>query len=230
MNACERFETEGLARFVAGLPLDPHFEACTECRSAQGRYQAVASALHQAKDAYSPKGNWEAKVWAAIQRGEGARRRSGLGVLLGLGASLAALALFFVTSAGGPGVLALTTNRIERVTAVVIRGPSAGGDVQSAAPGDVLHLVVTVPHGKLGDVRVYRGADELVFQCVKSAACLKSKEGLEARVTLERAGIYRTVIIAADKALPLATGSLDADYAAAMRAGSAQESAPIEVL
>jgi hypothetical protein len=48
-------------------------------------------------------------------------------------------------------------------------------------------------------------------------------------VTLDRAGTYRTVALAAD-ALPAATGHLDADYAAARRAGPATESAPIEVL
>jgi len=52
----------------------------------------------------------------------------------------------------------------------------------------------------------------------------------EARVTLDRVGTYRTLLIAADKGLPAATGNLDTDHAAAISAGAAQESAPIEVL
>ncbi len=231
MTACDRFESEGLARFVAGQPLEPHFETCADCRAARASYQSVASALQQARDAYAPSGNWEAKVWARIQRGEGARQRPRWAALLGVAATVAALAVFFVSSVGGPDALVLSTNQVERGTGLMVRGgASRGGDVQSAAPGDVLHLVVKVPRGKLGELRVYRGTNELVFQCAKSSACIRSKDGLEARVPMDRAGSYRTVIIAADKELPVASGNLDADYAAAMRSGTAKESAPIEVL
>ena len=100
----------------------------------------------------------------------------------------------------------------------------------SAAPGDVLYLVAKVPRGKLGDLRVYRGTNELVFHCARSPACVRSKDGLEARVTLDRAGTYRTLLIAADGELPAPSGDLDADYAEAMRSGKATESLPVEVL
>ncbi len=231
MTACDRFESEGLARFVAGQPLGPHFESCADCHAARASYQAVASALHEAREAYAPSGNWEAKVWARIQRGEGARHRPRWAALLGAAATVAAAGIFLLTSASGPQALAFSTNQVERGSSPVVRGGASGvGDVQSAAPGDVLHLVVRVPRGKLGDLRVYRGTDELVFQCARSPGCIRSRDGLEARVPLERAGTYRTIIIAADKELPAASGSLDADYAAAMRSGTAQESAPVEVL
>jgi hypothetical protein len=231
MTACDRFESEGLARFVAGQPLDAHFESCADCRAARASYQAVALALEQAREAYVPPGDWEAKVWAKIQRREGARQRPRWPALLGFGATAAAAAVFFVTSAGGPAALVLATNQVERGSALVVRGgASSGGDVQSAAPGNVLHLVVKVPRGKVGDLRVYRGTNELVFQCATSPACIRSKDGLEARVRLDRAGTYRTIIIAADKELPAASGNLDGDNAAAMRSGTANESAPIEVL
>ncbi len=227
MTPCERFENEGLVHFVAGEPLDPHFETCSDCRSALASYQALTSALAQARERYAPPGDWEARVWARIQRGEGARRRP-LAFVLGLGVTAAALAfLLFNTSIRGPEALALAVH-VERGSGAAVRGGASGG--QSAAPGDVLHLLAKVPRGKVGDVRVYRGSNELVFQCATSPNCRHSQDALEARVTLERAGTYRTIAIAADKELPAATGSLDADYAAARRSGSAEESPPLEVL
>lgn len=225
MTACERFENEGLTRFVAGEPLEAHFEECADCRAARASYQAVASALHQAKDAYTPPGDWEAKVWARIQRAQGPRRWP---ALLGIAAAAAALAVFFVTPGGGAESLTLAAN-LESGSGPVFRGaPSRGGDVRSAVPGDVLHLVLKVPRGKKGDVRVYRDA-KLVFQCSQSPDCVAGKDTLEARVPLERAGSYRTVSIAADKELPEATGDLDTDYAAARRSGRAEESVATEV-
>jgi hypothetical protein len=229
MTSCHRFESEGLSRFVAGEPLDTHAQSCPDCQAALTSYQKVAEALRQAKDAYAPSGDWEAKVWARIANQRAARPRARW-ALLGLGAAFAALTLFFVSSVGGPDALALTS-QVERNAGPRVRGEAGRPEaVVSAAPGDVLHLVAKVPRGKLGDLRVYRGTSELVFQCAKSPACVHSRDGLEARVTLERAGTYRMLLMAADKELPAATSDLDTDYAAALRSGTAKESAPIEVL
>jgi hypothetical protein len=230
LTGCERFENEGLPRFVAGEPLEPHFEECADCRAARVSYQAVASALQQAKDAYAPPGDWEAKVWARIRQAQSARRWR---AVLGFSAAAAALAVFFLASAGGPEALTLSTD-FERGSGPVVRGGAArGGDVLSLAPGDVLRVGVKVPRGKRGDVRVYRDTNELVFQCATNPACRQVKDGFEAPVTLDRTGTYRAVGIAADKLLPAATGNLDVDYAAAMRSCDrppcAQESRPIDV-
>jgi len=230
MTACDRFETEGLSRFVAGEPLGPHVADCPECGAALARYQKLAAALADAKNSYVPPGDWEAKAWAKIAQATPVRPRARAAALLGLGACFAALAIFFVSSSGGPQALVLTA-QVQRGSGPLVRGgPALPGHVESAAPGDVLHLVARIPKGKLGDLRVYRGTDELVFQCEKSADCIHSVDGLEARVTLDRVGTYRTLLIAADKGLPAATGNLDTDHAAAISAGAAQESAPIEVL
>jgi hypothetical protein len=229
MTSCNHFESEGLSRFVAGEPLDAHAQSCPDCQAALASYQKVAEALRQARDAYAPSGDWEAKVWSRIANQRAARPRARW-ALLGLGAAFAALTLFFVSSVGGPDALALTS-QVERTTGPRVRGEAGRpGEVLSAAPGDVLHLVAKVPRGKLGDLRVYRGTNELVFDCAKSPACVRTRDGLEARVTLDRAGTYRTLLIAADGALPTASGDLDADYAAAMRAGKATESLSVEVL
>jgi hypothetical protein len=229
MTSCQRFESEGLPRFVAGVPLDAHAESCPDCQAALASYQKVAAALRQARNAYTPAGDWEAKVWSRIAKAQAARPAARWPALLGLGAAFAALAIFFVSSTGGPDALALTS-QVEGGKGPRVRGAASPGEVQSAAPGDVLHLMAKVPRGKLGDLRVYRGTNELVFHCAKSPACIRSKDGLEARVTLDRAGTYRTLLIAADSALPAASGDLDVDYAAAMRSGKATESPPVEVL
>jgi hypothetical protein len=230
MTACDRFESEGLTRFVAGEPLDAHFENCADCRAARASYQAVALALEQAREAYAPPGDWEAKVWAKIQRKEGARQRPRWPALLGFGATVAAAALVFVTSAGGPAALVVAANDIAPGSGQVVRAvASARGDVRAASPGNVWHISMKAPRGKARELRVYRGTNELVFQCTTSAACAHSKDGLEAWVPLDRVGTYRYVAIAADKAVPPATGNLDTDYAAALRSGTATESsAPSE--
>ena len=222
MTTCDRFESEGLVRFVAGEPLDSHAQGCTDCQAALESYKKVAAALQQAGDAYSPAGDWEPKVWAKVATARAARPRTPWAVVLGIGATVAALGVLFLNFAGGPDSLSLTTQTLEHGAGAMVRG--------TAAPGDVLHLVAQVPRGKLGDLRVYRGTGELVFQCATSPLCIRSRDRLEAKVTLDRAGIYRVLLIGADKVLPVATGSVDADYAAAIRSGGAQESPPIEVL
>ncbi len=230
MSTCDRFENDGLVRFVAGEPLDAHIEACSDCRTARANYEALASALGKAREAYETPGAWEAQVWARIARQEGVRRRP-WAVFAGVGSAVAALAVLFISSAGGPPTLELATVEVERGSGAVVRGAaSRSGEVKSAAPGDVLHLVAKVPRGKVGDLRVYRGADELVFQCATSSACIRTRDTLETRVKLDRAGTYRSVAFAADKTLPEATGNLDADTAAGIRAGSASDSPPIDVL
>ena len=227
MTSCDRFESEGLVRFVAAEPLDAHFESCPDCRSARASYQALASALAGARDMYRPSRNWETQVWARIQKAQGRQRP--WAAFVGFGAAAAAFAVLFTSSFGGPQALEIASLQLERASGTVVRA-SRAGEVKSAAPGDVLHLVVKVPRRKVGDLRVYRGANELVFQCAKSPLCIRSRDGLEASVALDKPGLYRTIAIAADKELPPATGNLDRDYAAAMHSGSAQESVPVEVL
>jgi hypothetical protein len=229
MTDCQRFESEALSRFVADEPLDAHFDTCPDCRAARSAYEAMAAALKQARDEYSPPGDWEAKVWARIRRAEDGRTRLRWPAFLGAGAVAAVLAVLVANPLGGPDSLALVTNQLEHGTGAAVRA-SAQGDVPSGAPGAVLHLVVDVPRGKVGDVRVYRGANELVFQCATQPGCTHTRRGLEAHVRLDKTGTYRTLAIAADKELPAATGNLDTDYAAAMHTGAAKESAPLEVL
>jgi hypothetical protein len=226
MTSCQRFELEGLPRFVAGEPLDGHFESCADCRSARASYQSLVHALELARKAYTPPGNWEARVWARIARAP-ARPQWTLWVGWATGTAVAAAAaVLVVQSAGGPSSLELAT-QLEVGNGPVVRGTPSVGTAVSAVPGAVWRLTVTVPRGKVGDLRVYRGNDDLVFQCANNP-CKHTGDGLEARVTLDKAGTYRTIGIAADQ-LPAATGNLDADYAAARRAGQAKVSAPIEV-
>ncbi len=127
MTHCQRFEQEGLVRFVAGEPLDAHFDSCPDCQSARASYAALASALKDARDSYSPAGNWEAKVWARIQRGQDARRPRPWAAFAAFGASAAALAVFFLTSSfGGPETLELATVQVERGSGVAVRASRGG--------------------------------------------------------------------------------------------------------
>jgi hypothetical protein len=227
MTTCNRFETEGLEHFVAGEPLDAHFESCTDCRSTRASYVAVVRTLGEAGRTYAPPGDWEARVLARIQRRRPVRRRFFLGLAAAL--PVAAAAVLVLRSTGGVEALDLDVSVSHGGGPAVRGGASGNGAVPSAAPGDVLHLVARVPRGKSGDLRLYRG-DALVFQCLGSPRCTVTRDGLSADVSLEKAGTYRTLSLAAEHEVPPATGSLDADYAAALRAGEARQSPPIEVL
>jgi len=227
MTACDRFETEGLERFAAGEPLDAHFTSCADCRAAQARYEMVVRALGVAGRACAPPGDWEARVFARIQRRRPRRR---LWFAAAAALPVAGLAVFTFQSMGGAQSLELEWS-VSRGAGPVVRGGGPGaGQAVSAAPGDVLHLTARVPRGRHGDLRVYRGGDTLVFQCAGNPRCSASRDGLSAEVVLEAGGTYRTLVLAAERDLPPPTGKLDADYAAALRAGEAQESPPIEVL
>jgi len=227
MTACNRFEAEGLERFAAGEPLDPHFESCADCRSALAGYRAVVRTLGAAGRMYDPPGDWEQRVFARIQRRRAQRRRFFVGLAAAL--PVAAAAVFVLRSAGGGEAPELELSLSRGGGPAVRSGPSGDGSVVTAAPGDVLHLVARIPRGKHGDLRLYRG-DALVFQCLKSPTCVVSRDGLSADVPLERAGTYRTLLLAAEGEVPEAAGTLDADYAAGLRAGEARQSPPIEVL
>lgn len=120
MTACDRFETEGLARFVAGEPPDSHLEGCPDCQAGLARYQKVAEALREVKDVYDPPGDWEAKVWARLANEKPAPARARWPALFGLGAAFAALAAFFLISTGGPDSLGLTS-ALERGGGPVVR-------------------------------------------------------------------------------------------------------------
>jgi hypothetical protein len=235
MSVCDRFETEGLSHFLAGEPLDAHFQTCADCRAVQSSYQTIVAALGHARTAYAPPGAWEARVWAQIRNDEaGHTQAAGRWAFLRWGAgaiAVAAVAVFVVQSSGGPSSLELATTLAHGDGPVVRGGPSVGGPVLSAPPGTVLELSAKIPRkNKVSDLRVYRGSNELIFQCATSPACSRSRDGIEAKVTLDKPGTYRTVVLVSEGVLPPATGDLDADYAAALRAGAARESPPIEVL
>ena len=54
MNACARFEEEGLAAVEAGAPLDRHFEDCPECRAERAEYERLGEAIED---------GWRFQVW-----------------------------------------------------------------------------------------------------------------------------------------------------------------------
>ena len=68
MSRCDRFEREALLRLEQGLPLDPHFDTCPDCRDARATYELLENAIVQAGSDLGPRLGWEDRVWREVQR------------------------------------------------------------------------------------------------------------------------------------------------------------------
>jgi hypothetical protein len=131
------------------------------------------------------------------------------------GLTLAAAAVFLVWFLVGPppapGRLALDL-RFDR--SKLVRGTQS--DERSA--GDVVHIRVSGGN-RHRVIRMYREEVHLVIGCPDDRACRVSSDATTVDVQLTQVGAYVIVALTTASPLPALPGNLDADVAAATRAG-----------
>ena len=157
---------------------------------------------------HEPPAGWEARVLAATA--ERSTRRWWLLAIPAIAVAAVIVLAIGLRSDPEPQALALAIT-IEDSGAVV-RGSTAkpGDTVQATARGGAGHRAVWI----------YRGDRELVVACPGDAPC---------RTRLATVGTYTVIALTAKTALPVPTGSLDDDLAAALTAGASHTIQKIQV-
>ncbi len=213
MRPCDRFEHEGLLRLEQGLPLDSHFDSCQACREARAASERLTGEIAAAGAEQEPPPQWQARVWAGIERRRAARRRRRRWLRWWLAPVGAAAALLLIVTLR-PNLVA--PDGVFRVSVEPGPGARRGAEAQ---PGDRLILQAATGGTPHAELRVYRDDIELVLRCSTAAPCTRQGDNLRATLVLPAVGSYQPLLLLSDQPLPAPTGSgLDADSAAALDA------------
>ena len=221
---CDRFEREGLLHLEQGLPLDTHFDTCADCRAARAEHERLRAGLAGMAHAHTGRADWQARVWAGLERRQARRRRrwAWLVAPAALAAAGAAAALLLIGRPGPEGPPLVFTIQRPHQGAAPLRS-------DHAQPGDTL-AVRAVVGGAHGELRLYRDDRALVLRCSDEAPCTRDADLLLASVPLDERGRYQIVFLHADRPLPAPTGELDRDIADARAAGATVELRELDVL
>jgi hypothetical protein len=220
---CRRFEEEGLLRLEQGLPLDEHFDTCPACVAARARHAQLFEGLSTLGQAYTGRGDWQARVWAGVARRQQSRR-SLRAWWLALPAAAAALALFLVLRPGAqPAGPALAY-------AIIPGGASAPMRGDHAKPGDALEVRIQTGGAAHAELRVYRDDDTLIVRCSDAPPCSLRDGALTARVVLEERGRYQIAFVHGAQPIPAPAPQLDQDLAQARAAGATVDLRSLDVL
>jgi hypothetical protein len=151
--------------------------------------------------------------------------RQRMGIAIGSATSLAsaAAAVMFIISRdpSSPGTFAWS---IEEGT-MVMRG------ADKAQRGDQLTASLVESEFAHAELRVYRGANELVVRCPGDAApaCHHANDGVELTIPLKVVGDYQLIHLYSTKPLPLPTGDREIDMKAVKQSGGRIDSKDIHV-
>jgi hypothetical protein len=159
----------------------------------------------------SPRG-WEERVLAVGRRTQ-ARRTW----MLAVGGLAAAASLTAVGLRGSPMWPGQTP---PLALSVVVERSEPNVRAQVVGKGSI--VTATVSGGRHRALWIYRADDDLRVAC-PGVRCESEGGAMAARVPLDSVGTYTIVALASDAPIPAPHGSLDADVAAARRAGATDE-------
>jgi hypothetical protein len=195
--SCDHLDRGGLAAHELGSP-DPHVEGCADCQAALAAYARLGSGIADTGASFQPRGDWQARVLAAVARDEAPRRRWWAWLLVP--AALAATAAIVLLVLRSPSRPAPTPTLALHVAVERAGAPKRTLD---ATIGDRLTV-----HADAADaVWIYREDRTLVARC--TGPCT---------VDLTAPGRYQIVAVrGAPSVAP--RGDLDVDLSAVTRAG-----------
>jgi hypothetical protein len=222
---CDRFEREGLLRLEQGLPLDPHFDTCADCRAARAEYERLHAGIHDLGRAHTGRADWQARVWAGVA-GAGERRARRRRRWLWIMAPLAAAALLALLLRGrGPGPA-------EPALAYALRRPGQSGAMRGehARPGDVVDVNIRTTGAAHAELRIYRDDQALIVRCTDQPPCVRRGAGITATIRLDERGRYQIVLLYGKQPLAAPGAHLDDDLARARAAGAGVELRELDVL
>jgi hypothetical protein len=222
---CDRFDREGALALERGDPDEAHLAGCAECRAAHAAYLALARRLADASPTWVASPDWEMRLDRTIAQRAAVRRRRRMlaGLAVAAAAAASVIAYLVVRSPSRDPRPALAVTLALEIT--------RGDDLRRAEMprvGDLLHLKATAGGHRHAELRVYRGATELVLRCVPADedrnadgdVCARRGDELTATLRFSAIGHYRVVVVASSSPVPAPQGSLDADTAAARSASA----------
>jgi hypothetical protein len=214
---CDHYELRGVVLAELG-EIDPHLDGCAACRGLRSRHRALIGALAQIGADHQPPSNWQAQVWARIDREESRdrqRRSYALTAVAALVAVAAAVVLWF---------------RAERVPQVATSIEIVAGETAMRATMARVGDAVRVRVSRGSAVWLYREDRTLVDRCdttTQSPRCVASAAGLALESRLQAPGRYQIVVVPFDAPAP--TGDLDRDVAAVAGDGKVFQLTEIDV-
>ncbi|MEZ4360584.1 MAG: hypothetical protein R3B48_10400 [Kofleriaceae bacterium] len=210
---CARLEEQGLLAELGGEP-DPHVSECEECRARWSGYARLADMVASGATARAVPADWKERTLARVRAAARARRRRrmmrGGGLAVAAAAAALAIVLFGPRGPRPPREARLTTQIVDSGG---FRGEAHVGDElrARAEPGAYRHF----------ELRVYRGARELVARCPGATAAACAAPGAAALAwTIPAVGVYQVLLLVAEQPIPEPRGTVDEDVAAATAAGA----------
>lgn len=199
---------------LAGLGegLDAHVEQCEDCRARLRGYQQIAGLIAEGVTTHRAPPDWKQRTLARVRAAPRTRRRRV--TTLWLAAAVAGIALFLFfhrrTPLERPGTPELAMQIVHN-----------GGWRGEAHPGEELRARALLAGASHFEIRVYRGARDLLVRCPDAGppVCLEPDRSLLVW-KLPSVGTYQVLLLVSQQPIAAPLGSLNADVAAATAAGA----------
>jgi len=226
-----RFEQEGLRELERGAPLDPHFDMCADCRTAREFHERIRGEFAErvrreiaAAELVVPPPGWQQRILDRIAAHKEVISRRRRWMYVGgsaIAASiLVALALSALLRSSAPAGLRVELQGIAGTPRAVLV------PVGTVPAGTRIQIEASTGGARFAELRVYRNDETLVATAGGGAA----RDGLRLSLLLDAIGRYQFVLLLSHDTIPPSSGMLDADAAAAARAGARSIAAsPINV-
>jgi hypothetical protein len=212
--SCHRLEDEGML-VELGEAMDAHVEQCEDCQANLRAYQQVAGLIAAGVTAHRAPPDWKQRTLARVRAVPRTQRRRVIAPwLLAAAAAIAGIMLFLFfdhrTAVEQPSTPELAMQIVDN-----------GGWRGEAHPGEELRaraLRASMPHF---EIRVYRGARDLLVRCPDAGppVCLEPDRSLLVW-KLPSVGTYQVLLLVSQQPIAAPRGSLNDDVAAATAAGA----------
>ncbi|HTE52259.1 MAG TPA: hypothetical protein VK698_15510 [Kofleriaceae bacterium] len=222
---CNRLEREDMLAYL-GEEMDPHVDACADCRARRAEYVKIAAALAAESERPLPA-DWmkqtEARLrarWVTPPSSPAVpvvsvvpvprRRRVAMCAGIAAATAVAAAAILIARpGAADPPTLAMRV----RQGRDHYRG--------SGQKGDVLEITATSGDADRFELRIYRD-DDLVLRCPggPAPACRPGDDGVRVAHVFASPGRYDVIWLTADSEIAAPVGGRDADVRAALEGGA----------
>jgi hypothetical protein len=196
-----------------GDGLDAHVEQCEDCRAHLRGYQQIAGLIAEGVTAHRAPPHWKQRTLARVRAAPRVRRRR-VATLWLAAAAVAGLALFLLFDRRTP---LEHTGTPELAMQIV----DSGGWRGEAHPGEELRARAVLAGASHFELRVYRGARDLLVRCPDAGPpiCLEPDRSLLVW-KVPSVGTYQVLLLVSQRPIAAPLGTLDDDVAAATSAGA----------
>ena len=209
---CSRLEREDMLAELGGS-LEPHVAQCDDCRARLREYEQLRGLIADGASAHHATTEWKRRTLARVRAAATAARRRRIAVQAGVAAATAAVLAVFVFDPGDPADQA-------KAPALVMRVVDRGGWRGEAHPGEELRARAIPAGAPYFDIRVYRGARDLLVQCPKAGPPACIEQGQSLIWTIPSVGTYQVLLLISRRPIAAPHGSLNDDVAAATASGA----------